>query len=87
MGSRVAVRTSLLALALALIGVACGGGGDDDLQCSPCTVSENCESDQECVLAVDGNLRCFETDKASCTLDRVPVERASTPVPVPTPTP
>ena len=87
MGATLAVRMRILVVALALMGVACGGGdGDgDDRQCRNCTVSENCDGDQECVLAVDGNLRCFENDRETCTLDRVPVARAATPSPAATP--
>lgn len=88
MGSTVAVRMGILVVALALMGVACGdgdSGGGDDRQCRTCMVSETCDGDQECVMAVDGNLRCFETDRATCTLDRVPVARAATPTPGATP--
>ncbi len=85
MGST-AARLRMLVLVLALMGVACGdGGGGDDDECSRCAVSEDCKSDQECVLAVDGNLRCFEPDSEQCTLDRVPIGRAPTPLPAVTP--
>jgi len=85
MGSTVAIRVRVLVVALALLGAACGGGGGDDDECRTCTVSEDCHGDQECVLAVDGNQRCFEPDKATCTLDRVEVGRAPTPSPTPIP--
>lgn len=81
-----AVRMGILAVALAVIGVACGdSGGGDDRECRTCATSETCENDQECVLAVDGDQRCFEIDKATCTLDRVEVGRAPTPAPTPVP--
>jgi hypothetical protein len=83
---RVVVRMRMMIVVLALAGAACGGGdGDDDRQCRSCTVSENCENDQECVLAVDNELRCFEVDKETCTLDRVIVGRAPTPASAATP--
>ena len=79
------VRIRILVAALALLGVACGGGGGSDDECSTCRVNEDCHGSDECVLAVDGNLRCFDPDDATCTLDRVPVGRAPTPVPSATP--
>lgn len=86
MGSTVVVRMRILVVALALTGVACGGGsGGGDRQCNTCTVDEDCHGSQECVLAVDGNLRCFDPDEATCTLDRVSISRA--PVPTATPIP
>lgn len=85
MGPTVAVRIRILVAALALLGVACGGGGGSDDECSTCTVSEDCHGSDECVLAVDGNRRCFDPDEATCTLDRVSVGRAPTPVPTATP--
>lgn len=86
MRATVAIRMAILALALASIGAACGdGGSDDDRECRTCATSEACDNDQECVLAVDGDQRCFETDKATCTLDRVEVGRAPTPAPTPVP--
>jgi hypothetical protein len=85
MGSTVAVRVRILIVALALTGVACGGGGSDDTECGTCRVSEDCHGSQECVQAVDGNLRCFDPDDATCTLGRVKVGRAPTPVPTATP--
>jgi hypothetical protein len=79
-------RLWMLALVVALIATACGdGGGDDDRACRPCVTSDGCEKDQECVLAVDGEQRCFETDEATCKLDRVEVARAPTPSPTATP--
>ena len=57
MGSTIAGWTKLLVVAVALAaGIAsCGdGGGDDDDEFHTCTVSEDCDGDQECVLAVDG---------------------------------
>ena len=83
MGSTVAVRMRILVVALALFGAACGGGGNDDRECQTCTVNEDCHGSEECVLAVDGNLRCFDPDDATCKLDRVTVGRAPTPVPTP----
>lgn len=79
-------RTRALFLALALMTAACGGGGGDSKQCRTCTVDDDCKSDQQCVLAVDGVKRCFDDDKNSCTVDRVPVARES-PIPEPTSTP
>jgi hypothetical protein len=84
-GSTVAIRVRVLVVALALLGAACGGGGGHDRECNTCTVSENCKGDQECVLAVDGQLRCFDPDEATCTLDRVEVGRAPTATPTPVP--
>jgi hypothetical protein len=84
MGSIVAARMRILVVVLALTAVACGGGGGGD-ECSTCTMSEDCHGSDECVLAVDGNRRCFDPDEATCTLDRVNVARAPTPVPTPTP--
>jgi hypothetical protein len=81
MRSKTAVAVGVLLAALALGIGACGGDGDDEDECRICSVDENCESDQECVLAVDGNQRCFETDQETCTLDRVEVGRAPAPVP------
>jgi hypothetical protein len=66
----------IVVLALALVVTACGDDGEEDRECRPCTVNENCENDQECVLAVDENLRCFELDQETCTLDRVTIGRA-----------
>lgn len=86
--SMIAGWMKLLVVALALAaGIAsCGdGGGDDDVECHTCTVNEDCDGDQECVLAVDDRLRCFEPDRTQCTLDRVTVGRAPTPVPTVTP--
>jgi len=85
MGSTAAVRMRILVVVLALIGVACGSGGGDDRECGTCTVDEDCHGNDVCVLAVDGNKRCFDRDDATCTLDRVEVGRAPTPVPTATP--
>lgn len=84
MRSTIAVRMGMLVVALALMGVACGGG-DDDRECSTCTVSENCHGSDRCELAVDGAMRCFDPDEETCTLGRVPIGRAPTPVPTTTP--
>ena len=54
-------------------------------ECGTCTVDEDCHGNDVCVLAVDGNKRCFDRDDATCTLDRVEVGRAPTPVPTATP--
>ena len=75
MRSKTAVAMGTLVVALALLVGACGDDSGDDRQCRTCTVTENCENDQECVLATDGNLRCFELDRATCTLDRVEIGR------------
>lgn len=83
MRATVTVRTTILLLAVAICAPACDGGSDDDRECRPCTTSEVCENDQECVLAVDGAQRCFELDRDTCELDRVPVGRAPTPAPTP----
>lgn len=86
MRATAAVRMGILAMALAVMGVACGDdGSNDDRECQRCVDSEVCDNDQECVLAVDGEQRCFEIDKATCTLDRVEVGRAPTPAPTPVP--
>ena len=81
----VAVRIGVVVLALGLVAGACGDSGDDDddRECGTCAVSEDCEGDQECVLATDDNLRCFEPDRDQCVLGRVTIGRA----PAPTPTP
>jgi hypothetical protein len=83
MRATVAVRTGILLLALALLVPACGDDSEDDRECRTCTTSEVCENDQECVLAVDGEQRCFEVDQETCQLDRVTVGRAPTPAPTP----
>lgn len=86
MRATAAVRMGILALALAVMGVACGDdSSDEDRECRRCSTSESCENDQECVLAVDGEQRCFELDQVTCTLDRVEVGRAPTPAPTPVP--
>ncbi len=85
MRAMVAVRMGILALGLAVIGVACGDSSGDDRECQRCATSESCENDQECVLAVDGEQRCFELDRDTCTLDRVEVGRAPTPAPTSVP--
>lgn len=88
MGSTVAVRMRMLVVVLALLGAACGdGGGGNEEECSRCTVTEDCDGGDECVLAVDGAMRCFDIDQATCTFNRVPVGRAPTPTPSPTSTP
>ncbi len=83
MGRKVCVRTVVVALALVVMACGGGGGDDDDQECRTCTVSEDCDGDQECVLAVDGERRCFESDEVTCTLDRVKVGRAPVPTPIP----
>ena len=80
---RVAVRIGMVVLAVGLVAGACGDGGDDDRECGTCTVSEDCDGDQECVLAADDNLRCFEPDREVCTLGRVDIGRKPTPTPTP----
>ena len=79
-------KTKGLLLVLALVTAACGGGGSDAKKCRPCSSDDDCKSDQECVAAVGGDLRCFKSNQNSCTLDRVPVSRLS-PIPSPTSTP
>ena len=80
-------KTKVLLLALALTAAACGGGGGSDAKkCRKCSSDDDCRNDQECVLAVDNELRCFKNNQNSCTLDRVPVSRLS-PIPSPTSTP
>jgi hypothetical protein len=89
MRATAAIRMGILAAALAVLGVACGDdSSNEDRECRRCATSDTCENDQECVLAVDGEQRCFELDRATCTLDRVEVGRAPTtgPTPVPQPT-
>lgn len=81
MRAKTVVAVGMLILALALGVGACGGDGDDEDECRTCQVDKDCESDQECVPAVDGNRRCFETDQETCTLDRVEVGRAPIPLP------
>ena len=81
MGSPAAVRMRTLVVALALTVTACGGGDKGDLQCNTCTTDENCHGSQVCVLAVDGNQRCFDPDDATCKLGSVDIGRAPTPVP------
>lgn len=79
-------RIGMVAVVLALVAGACGdSGGDDDRACHECSTNESCDGDQECVLAIDGELRCFEVDEATCQLDRVEVGRAPTPSPTATP--
>ncbi|MCC6847075.1 MAG: hypothetical protein IT294_01140 [Deltaproteobacteria bacterium] len=79
-------RMGMAALLLAMVAGACGdSGGDDDRACHECSTNESCDGDQECALAVDGELRCFDVDKASCTIGRVEVARAPTPTPQATP--
>lgn len=86
MRATAAVRMGILAMALAVMGVACGDDSSkEDRECKRCVTSESCENDQECVLAVDGEQRCFELDQAACMLDRVEVGRAPTPAPTPVP--
>lgn len=82
-------RIGVVALGLALFAGACGdGNSDEDRQCRPCTSDAGCDSDHECVLAVDGENRCFKDDKDTCKLDRVDIKRAPTPSPTgPTPAP
>lgn len=78
-------RIGMVAVLLTVIAGACGdGGSDDDRQCRKCSTNESCDGDQECVLAVDGEPRCFEIGDATCKLDRVKVGRAPTPTPTPT---
>ena len=74
------LRIGMLVVVLALVGAACGDNGDDR-ECHTCTVTENCDGGQECVLAVDDNLRCFDVGDATCRLDRVNVARKPTPTP------
>ena len=85
MRTTVAIRMGILAVALASLAAACGDSSSDDRECRICATSEACENDQECVLAVDGEQRCFELDQAACTVDRVEVGRAPTPTPTPVP--
>lgn len=85
MGSMVAVRMRILVVALALMAAACDGGGGDEGECNTCGTDEGCHGNQECVLAVDGNHRCFEPDNESCTSGRVLIARAATPTPTATP--
>ena len=84
MGAKWIGRTGALVAVMAVVAAACGGSGGDDHACRICKVTEDCKSDQQCVLAIDGELRCFENDENSCTVDRVPVARA-TPLPTATP--
>lgn len=82
MAAGVVGRIGMVLAAMVVLGGGCGdSSSEDDRQCRTCTVSENCENDQECVLAIDGQRRCFELDRETCTLDRVPVGRAPVPVP------
>ena len=81
--ARVGMRIVFLAVAIA--GIGCGGSGDDDRACRPCSTSDVCDGDQECVAAADGRQRCFELDEATCTVGRVTVARAPTPVPTAAP--
>ncbi len=84
MGSTVAGGMRILVMALTLTIAACGGGdGDSDRECNTCTTSENCQGNDECVLAVDGNLRCFDRDDSTCTLGSVEVGRAPVPTAIP----
>lgn len=84
MGAKWIGWTGSLLVVLALLAAACGGSGGDDHECRICQVSEDCKSDQDCALAIDGELRCFKQDENSCKVDRVPVARA-TPLPTATP--
>ena len=80
------MRLWIVVLAVALAGIGCGGGsGDDDRACRTCSTTDACDGDQECVLASDGRQRCFELDEAACTVGRVTVGRAPTPVPTAAP--
>ena len=75
----------MAAVALALLLAGACGNGDDTRECHTCTTTESCDGDQECVVASDGNRRCFEVGNATCPLGRVSVARAPTPVPTATP--